>query len=76
MPRLTLEIDIETEERLQAAARRAGVSGDSWAANAIREKLNTQWPESVRRLAGAWKDLPEAEEIRDGLASDTPRETI
>jgi hypothetical protein len=35
-----------------------------------------EWPASVVELAGAWKDLPTAEEIRKGTPRDFPREVI
>ena len=39
-----------------------------------QEKIKTDWPQSVIELAGAWKDLPSAEEIRRIEGKDTIRE--
>ncbi len=47
-----------------------------WIADLIRERTAAVWPESVRKLAGAWQDIPFAEEIRDGMGEDMPREEI
>jgi hypothetical protein len=35
---------------------------------------NSPWPSAIRDLAGAWTDLPTAEEIRKSLGEDLPRE--
>jgi hypothetical protein len=76
MGQVTLYIDNETEEKLKAAAKAAGVSQSRWVADLIREKTATEWPASVVQLAGAWAedDFPSLEEIRKGLPPDLPRE--
>jgi hypothetical protein len=76
MGQVTLYIDYETEEKLKAAAKAAGVSQSRWVADLIREKTATEWPASVVQLAGAWAedDFPSLEEIRKGLPPDLPRE--
>lgn len=35
---------------------------------------HSPWPSAIRDLAGAWADLPTAEEIRKSLGEDLPRE--
>lgn len=45
-------------------------------AELIREKAAITWPENVIRLAGACKDLPTAEKIRDEMGEDSNRESI
>ncbi|MGD2114304.1 MAG: CopG family transcriptional regulator [Acidobacteriota bacterium] len=74
MAQVTIYLDDETEARMKRAADEAGVSRSRWVAEVIREKTATEWPESVRRLAGAWEDFPEVEELRAGLGEDVPRE--
>jgi hypothetical protein len=78
MGQVTLYIDSETEEKLKAAAKAAGVSQSRWVAELIREKTATEWPASVVQLAGAWAedDFPSLEEIRKGLPLDLPRESF
>ncbi len=78
MGQVTLYIDNETEEKLKAAAKAAGVSQSRWVADLIREKTATEWPASVVQLAGAWAedDFPSLEEIRRGLPPDLPRESF
>lgn len=62
MGKITVYLDKETERAMKAAAQAAGISPNRWLAELIREKTGLQWPPSVAKLAGAWKDLPEAEE--------------
>ena len=76
MAQLTLYLDDETEARLKETANSAGMSLSRWVANLIREKIASQWPASVIELAGAWADLPTAEELRRDVPEDLPRETI
>ncbi len=76
MAQLTLYLDDETEARLKETASSAGMSLSRWVANLIREKIASQWPVSVIELAGAWADLPTAEELRRDVPEDLPRETI
>jgi hypothetical protein len=76
MVRVTLYLDRETEALMRAAARTAGVSPGRWVAELIRERTAREWPESVRRLAGAWPDFPTAEELRARLPGDAPREPL
>jgi len=76
MAQVTIYLDEETERRMKTAAEEAGVSRSRWVAEAIREKTATEWPESVRRLAGAWADFPEVEELRSDLGEDARREPL
>jgi hypothetical protein len=76
MAQVTLYLDPQTEEKMKAAARAAGVSNSRWVAGLIREKTELEWPDSVRRLAGAWADFPTAEELRQGLSDDAPRKPL
>ena len=76
MPQVTLYVDEETDRKMRKAARAAGVSRSRWAAEAIRKKLGTEWPESFLKLAGAWRDFPSAEELRKSAGRDTPRESL
>lgn len=69
MRRITVHLDDDTERRLRRAAAAAGVSPSRWVAGLIRQATRDEWPESVKRLAGAWPDFPTLEEIR----ADPPR---
>jgi len=76
MGQVTLYLDAETEARMKEAAKAEGVSQSRWLADLIRERTAQEWPPAVAALAGAWGDLPTAEELRQGLGEDTPREPI
>jgi predicted transcriptional regulator len=76
MAQLTLYLDDDTEARLKEAARAEGVSLSRWVADLIRQKTATEWPASVIELAGAWADFPTAEELREDVPADVPRESI
>lgn len=76
MGQITIYLDEATERVLQIEAEAAHLSRSQWVARIIRKQVAAAWPEDVVRLAGAWKDLPEAEELRKGHAKDTPREPL
>lgn len=76
MGQVTIYLDAEAEAKVRKAARATNSSLSQWISNLIKEKAADVWPESVKKLAGAWKDLPDLEEIRSGMGEDTPREEI
>jgi type II secretory pathway component PulK len=76
MGQLTLYLDQEFAEKVRQAANSEGVSQSQWVARLIEEKLATSWSEQVRQLAGAWPDLPEAEELRRSRGEDIAREPL
>jgi hypothetical protein len=76
MGQVTIYLDEETEAKARAAAHAEGLSLSRWVADRIRPRALDQWPASVRELAGAWEDLPSAEEIRRGLGRDTRRRRL
>jgi hypothetical protein len=76
MGQITIYLDSETEKRLTSVIKNGGVSKSRWIADLIKEKIATNWPENVVALAGAWSDLPAAEEIRDGAGKDVERELL
>ena len=73
MGQVTIYLEDEIEEKMSAAARSEHVSKSKWVASLIKAKVATEWPESVTRLAGAWKDLSLAEEDRANLGQDDER---
>lgn len=72
MAQVTLYLDDLAARGLRAAAEAEGISQSQWVARLIRDRLATRWPESVVALAGAWRDMPTAEELR----RDTPAESL
>jgi hypothetical protein len=76
MGQITIYLDPELETKMRTAVKSRHISQSKWIATLIDEKLKNDWPESVIQLAGAWKDLPTAEEIRRLEGMDLKREEI
>ena len=76
MAQVTLYMDDDTMARMRAAAEAAGLSMSAWLTRLVRERTRTEWPGDVAALAGAWRDLPSAEELRGAQPADVARETL
>ena len=76
MGQVTIYLDDETERKMQVMVKESGMSESGWIAGLIREKAVEVWPERVRRQAGAWKDFPDAEALRQDLVEDAGRESL
>jgi len=76
MGQVTIYIDHETEKKMINIVKKSGLSKSKWIAGLIKAKTASTWPESIKKLAGEWKDMPTAEEIRKDLGADVKRESI
>ena len=76
MTQVTIYLDAEAASLVKKAAKSAGVSQSRWLADLIRRRTAREWPESVRRLAGAWADVPSVEALRRGAGRDVRREPL
>ena len=76
MAQVTIYLDDDLLARTRAAAEAAGLSLSAWLAGLVRDRTRTDWPEDVAALAGAWKDLPTAEELRASPVEDLPRQEL
>ncbi len=76
MGQVTIYLDPETERKMQGMVKQSGLSKSKWIANLIRENTADVWPKTIKQLAGAWKDLPIADEIRKDLGQDLERESF
>ena len=76
MAQMTIYLDKDTEEKVKAYVKANNVSQSQWVAGIIREKLESEWPPHILALAGAWKDFPTLEEIRETMSPDVTRESI
>ncbi len=76
MGQITIYLDTETEKKMHNMIKKRKVSKSKWIAELIREKTSNTWPESVIKSAGAWKDFPSAEDIRNNIGKDVKRESI
>jgi hypothetical protein len=76
MGQVTIYLEEGTEDKTSTAAETAHLSKSKPVASMIKEKVTTEWPESIVRLAGAWKDLSLAEEDRANLGQDVERAAL
>ena len=76
MSQVTIYIDPEIETKARNAARARKISLSKWITGVIEKEVANEWPESVRKLAGAWADFPDLHDIREGLGKDVLRETL
>ena len=77
MSQVTIYLEPDLAEKARAAASSQGLSQSKWIARLIEERLASEWPESVKQLAGSWpQDFPEVETLRTTQAEDLPRESF
>ena len=76
MGQVTIYLDSETEKKMSNVIKKTGISKSKWISDLIKQKITTTWPENIVKLAGAWTDLPTAEDIRKNMAEDADRESI
>jgi len=76
MGQVTIYLEAEIEAKMRKAAQSMNVSQSKWISSLIKEKVSDEWPESVLKLAGAWSDLPTAEEMRSTQGTYTVREEL
>jgi len=76
MAQLTLYLDRETAGKMRQAAESEGLSQSQWVARLIKARLESEWPQAVRELAGAWTEFPEVDELRRTSGEDVAREPL
>jgi len=76
MGQVTIYLDDEIESKMRSAARSMHLSQSKWIASLIKGKVNDEWSESAKKLAGAWGDFPTLEDIRVNQKEDSMREEL
>ena len=76
MGQVTIYLDSETEKKMNNVIKKTGISKSKWISDLIKQKMTSTWPENIVKIAGAWTDLPTAEDIRKNMAEDADRESI
>ena len=77
MGQVTIYLDNSIETKMKEAAKSSHVSVSKWVAGIIEEKIATEWPQDIVKLAGSWKDdFPTIEELRRNISQDSPREIL
>jgi hypothetical protein len=56
MPQLSVYLDQHTAERVDEAAREAGISRSRFVAEAVLDRLGAAWSPGTLALAGAWSE--------------------
>lgn len=74
MTHVTITLEDQIAQDLQARARTEGLNVEEWIERLVRRHVHPEWPESVRALVGAWPDAPTAEERRQSCGQDLARE--
>lgn len=81
MAQVTIYLEKEVEEKMKDASKNSGLSTSKWISSVIKDKLNSDWPDSVKNLAGSWADdegdniLMVAEDAAE-FGVDAPRESF
>ncbi|HTT38847.1 MAG TPA: CopG family transcriptional regulator [Burkholderiales bacterium] len=73
MGQVTIYLDDETETKARAAAQASGLSLSRWVAERVRLGALSEWPAEVMELAGAWSDIPSAQQLRRSRTRDAKR---
>lgn len=76
MGQVTIYLNDDAEATARAAARAEGVSLSKWVSGRIERGARVEWPAVVRQLAGAWSDLPSAEQLRKSQGKDVARRPL
>ncbi len=75
MGQVTIYLNNEIENKLKKAAKASKKSVSKWVAALINEKVSTEWPQNIAKLAGSWDDdFPSLDEIRSTQGIDAKRE--
>ena len=74
MGQVTIYLDDEIKMRL--AAKSMHLSHSKWISSLIKKKINEEWSESAKNLAGAWRNFPTLDEVRCTQTKDTEREEL
>jgi predicted transcriptional regulator len=69
MPQLAIYLDEKTARKLDAAARRSGMSRSAWVRRALEAQLAGALPESFFSVLGTWEDERTADEILGDIRS-------
>lgn len=76
MKHIKINLNPELESKMRTFAKARHLSQSKWVEKLIEEKVKNEWPESIIKLAGAWKDFPDLDDIRRTNEKDSIREEI
>lgn len=76
MRQITIYVEDELETKIRVAAKAMHLSQRTWITKVIQERVQGEWPTSVKQLSGAWKDFPLVEDLRQAEHADSQREVL
>lgn len=76
MGQVTIYLNNETEMKMNTIIKASGISKSRWVSDIIKEKTDRSWPDYIRNLAGAWKELQETDQLRKTLGTDVKRDLL
>lgn len=56
MGQVTIFLEDSIEQKIAEAANAVHLSKSEWIALVIRERVATEWPQSIADMAGSWND--------------------
>lgn len=56
MAQVTIFLEDSIEQKITEAANAVHLSRNEWIAQVIRERVATEWPQSIADMAGSWND--------------------
>lgn len=74
MAKVTIYLADELEKKARKAAKAGGTSLSRWLAGEVERRLDDAAPPEVLKAAGAFREIPELSELREGYGEDSPRE--
>jgi len=74
MGQVTIYIEDEVEKKMLLAVQSSGLSKSKWVSKVIKDKVASEWPNSVKEMAGSWSTFPSNEELSAEIGVDMKRE--
>lgn len=76
MAQVTIYIPNDLESQIKAMAGSLNVSISKFISTLIEQKVQNEWSQNSRKLAGSWDDFPSLDEIRANQGQDAQREAF
>ena len=74
MAQVTIYMPNDLETEIKAMASSLNVSISKFISTILERKVQSEWNNRSRELAGSWNDFPSLEEIRATVGKDVQRE--
>ena len=74
MGQFKIYLEDEIESKMVETPQSAQLSMSKWIAQLIKEKVDSEWPMSVKEAAGTWDDFTSAEELSKNMGKDSEHE--